>query len=336
MPRPWRIRFARAKYHVTARGNGRETVFAEKADYERFLEQLAAALAADGVILYAYVLMPNHYHLLIATPCGNIQKFMQRVNTAYGMYFRYKQQRPGHCFQGRYGAKLVAGDGYLLRLTRYIHLNPVKVKRLKDATAGEKRTVLNGYRWSSYRGYAGLGGADERVNYRWLDLLGLRTRGGNQAAYRAYVEGYLGRDDEEFKAALAKSRYAVGDGEFCAEVEEELKAARMRKDVYGRDVMWPEEKPMALEKIEGVVRGAYRVDAEDLRSARKAGWEAKKALLELAGRYSGKSQREIASWLGYTSESSVGKQRKAFQELMARRPWIKKRFVRLSALLRRK
>lgn len=145
MTRPWRIRYAGAKYHLTARGNGREEIFLETADYERFLEQLAEALETDEVDLYAYVLMPNHYHLLVETPLGNVQRFMQRLNTAYSMYFRYKKSRPGHCFQGRYGAKLVDGDDYLVRLTRYIHLNPVKMKRLKDAGAAEKIKVLEGY-----------------------------------------------------------------------------------------------------------------------------------------------------------------------------------------------
>ena len=75
--------------------------------------------------------MPNHIHLEVETPRGNLPRFMQRLTTAYGMYFRYKKRRPGHCFQGRYGAKLVDGDDYLLRLTRYIHLNPVRTQAMK-------------------------------------------------------------------------------------------------------------------------------------------------------------------------------------------------------------
>lgn len=123
MPRPWRIRYSGAKYHVTARGNARQRIFFGPADYLRFLDQLTSALEKDGVILYAYVLMPNHYHLFCETPLGNIQKFEQRLNTAYAMYFRYRHSQPGHCLQGRYGAKLVGGDDYIARLTRYVHLN---------------------------------------------------------------------------------------------------------------------------------------------------------------------------------------------------------------------
>lgn len=121
MPRPWRIRYAGAKYHATSRGNGRQEIFLEPDDYARFLIQLESALEKDQVILYAYCLMPNHYHLFLETPLGNIQKFMQRLNTAYSMYFRYKHQRPGHCLQGRYGAKLVGGDEYVANLTSVIH-----------------------------------------------------------------------------------------------------------------------------------------------------------------------------------------------------------------------
>ena len=94
MARPWRIRFAGAKYHVTVRGNGKQVVFHNPVYYLRFIDQLTDALEKDGVILYAYTLMPSHYHLFIETPHGNIQRFMQRLNTAYSMYHRYKRAEP--------------------------------------------------------------------------------------------------------------------------------------------------------------------------------------------------------------------------------------------------
>ena len=156
MPRPWRLRFAGAKYHLTQRGNGGQAVFLGADDYGRFLEQLDHCLEANGVKLYAYCLMPNHYHLLAETPLGNVQRFMQRLNTSYAMYFRYKHTRPGHCWQGRYGAKLVKADEYILRVTRYIHLNPIKVQAFADRPRSELLEHLDGWLWSSYAGYAGL------------------------------------------------------------------------------------------------------------------------------------------------------------------------------------
>ena len=82
MARPWRILYAGAKYHVTVRGNARQEVFHEEHDYLRFIEQLADALDKDEIILYAFVLMPNHYHLFVETKHGNIQRFMQRLDTS--------------------------------------------------------------------------------------------------------------------------------------------------------------------------------------------------------------------------------------------------------------
>jgi putative transposase len=120
---------------------------------------------------------------------------MQRLNTAYSMYFRHKKRRPGHCFQGRYGAKLVEGAEYLVRLTRYVHLNPVKTRRCSRATRTEKQAALEGWLWSSYRGYAGIGSMEKRVDYRWLPLMGCLSMRENQVAYRTYVEGMLEETD---------------------------------------------------------------------------------------------------------------------------------------------
>lgn len=294
---------------MTSRGNGRERIFYSDEDRGRFLEQLDAALKANNVILYAYCLMPNHYHLLVETPWRNIQRFMQRLNTAYGMYFRYKNARPGHCFETRYQAKVAGGDDYLVRLTRYIHLNPVKVKALAKAGLEEKRGVLDGYAWSSYRGYAGLGAEEERVDYRWLALMGRRTRGGNREAYRRYTERFLGEDDATLKEALAASGYAIGDEDFRAEMEDGLEGARLRRGCEG-DIVWPQAKPVEVATIEGVVAREFAVKVEDLRYHGHRLGVVKSVAVELCCQLSGKTQRELAAHFGYTSDSSMGKQRR--------------------------
>jgi REP element-mobilizing transposase RayT len=326
MARHWRIRYAGAKYHLTGRGNGREVVFVTTHDYERFLAQLAAALAADEVVLYAYVLMPNHYHLFVETPLGNVQRFMQRLNTAYGMYFRYKHRRPGHCFQGRYGAEVVGGDDYVLRLTRYLHLNPVKTRRYKDKTAAEKRSVLEGYVWSSYRGYAELAPAEEMVNYRWLTLMGRRRAKANRAAYRRYVEQMLGAEDEVLSEAMGRSAYAIGDERFVAETEEDIRSARLAKTVNGGDVVWPEKPRKPIEAVANAVLGAVGLSAEDLRRHGRAVGERKGMAIELLCRYSSASQREVARFIGCGQESMIGKQRRVLRERVARDPAFARSF----------
>ena len=314
MARHWRIRYAGAKYHLTGRGNGRAVIFDSAADSERFLEQLDHALAADEVVLYAYVLMPNHYHLFVETPLGNVQRFMQRLNTAYGMYFRFKHARPGHCFQGRYGAKLVGGDEYLLRLTRYIHLNPVKTQRCRELPVAEQRVALQAYAWSSYRGYAGLGPTEARVNYRWLTLLGRRGDKARRSAYGEYVEQTLVSEDEVLGAALRRSAYAIGDERFAEETEADIRGARLAKAVVGGDVVWPEKPRKSLEEVTAVVFRELQMSADELKRHGRAVGPRKGMALELLCRYAAASQREVARVSGFGHESGVGKQRRLLRE----------------------
>jgi len=332
MPRTWRIRFVGARYHVTSRGNGREKVFYSDQDRERFLEQLDAALAADNVILYAYCLMPNHFHLLVETPWGNINRFMHRLNTSYSMYFRYKNARPGHCFETRYHGKLAGGDDYLVRLTRYIHLNPVKVKGMETAGVAEKRRELEAFRWSSYRGYAGLGPDEERVNYRWLGLMGRRTKRGRQQAYERYVEGFLGAADGKLKEAMEASGYATGDREFREEMEDGLKGARLRKGSEG-DIVWPKGKPVEVATVEREVARVFGVQEEDLHYHGHRLGEVKAVAVDLCCQLTGKTQRELAAHFGYTSDSSMGKQRKRLASLVRTDARLAAKIAKLKATL---
>ncbi len=315
MARAWRIRYAGAKYHVTVRGNGRREVFHNDDYYLRFMDQLGDALERDGVVLYAYVLMPNHYHLFVETPCGNIHRFMQRLNTAYSMYRRYKHGEPGHCFQGRYGAKLVDGDDYIIRLTRYIHLNPVKVAGYEKASPAKKRSYLKGYKWCSYRGYVEKYSAEEIVNYDWLKLMRRKTQRGNRTEYRRYIERCISKTDEEFKTALAMSRYAMGDAEFIEEIEADLREVREDKGVYG-DIRWPEGKSLCPDEIATEVATDFRIDKDLLLTRCYAARTARKVALELSCRYSNQSQRRVGEYFGYKGNGSVLKQRQRLRELL--------------------
>ena len=98
-----------------------------------------------AVSLYAYVLLDNHFHILVRTPRANLSAFMQRLLTAYALYARYKHRRPGHVFQGRFRAKLVEDDVYLLAVTRYIHLNPVKIAACRRMNGRQRLARLEGY-----------------------------------------------------------------------------------------------------------------------------------------------------------------------------------------------
>jgi len=329
MPRPWRIRFAGAKYHLTQRGNGAQAVFLSEKDYGRFIEQLDHCLDKNEVVLYAYCLMPNHYHLFVETPLGNVQRFMQTLNTAYAMYFRYKHNSPGHCWQGRYGAQLVKGDDYIRKLTRYIHLNPVKMKGWPGRPVEAILKHLNGWEWSSYRGYVGLAAPEERIDYRWLSLMQRRTDGGRRKECRRYVERRACQDDEDFLKDLAASSYAVGDETYREEVKNEIKEKKLERAVTG-DVKWPEDRLPGIEMIEQAVLKEFGVKTEDLHCHGRHAGVVKSIAVELSCRLSGKSQREVGSYYGYGGDGGVSKQRQRLASRMAGDRMLSTRVDRLT------
>lgn len=132
-------------YHVYSRGSEKRIIFLDKADKKRFLERLEEYKDLHYVKIIAYCLMPNHYHLLIQQNSDEpISKFISRLNLAYAMYFNKRYERVGPLFQGRFKAKHVGTDEYLLHLSRYIHLNPL--------THLDERGLKN-YHWSSLKNY---------------------------------------------------------------------------------------------------------------------------------------------------------------------------------------
>lgn len=126
MARPLRIEFEGAVYHITARGNERKKIYLSKSDYEKFLKYLGDTKKKYNIVIHCYVLMSNHYHLIIETPEANLSRAMHYINGSYTTYFNIKRKRSGHLFQGRFKSILVDKDNYLLELSRYIHLNPVR------------------------------------------------------------------------------------------------------------------------------------------------------------------------------------------------------------------
>ena len=126
--RPLRIEYLGALYHITSRGNERKKIFLEDADKIKFLEILEDYHNRFNILIHSYILMDNHYHFIVETPKGNLTKVMHGVNGCYTGYFNRKYRRSGHLFQGRYKGILVDKDAYLVQLSRYVHINPVRAK----------------------------------------------------------------------------------------------------------------------------------------------------------------------------------------------------------------
>ena len=126
MTRQWRIGYEGALCHVLSRGNEGRDIAASDKDREVFVELLCRMCNPFDIELYCYVLMSNHFHLLVKTPRGNLSKSMQWFVGTYTRYYNMQQSRSGHLFQGRFKSFLVEDDAYLLQLSYYIHRNPVR------------------------------------------------------------------------------------------------------------------------------------------------------------------------------------------------------------------
>lgn len=171
MARPLRIDQEDTFYHVLNRGNEKRAIFRDARDCEGFLSRLGRCSERFSLGVYAYVLMGNHYHLLVRTREANLSAAIQWLGVSYSTWHNARHQRSGHLFQGRFKSFLIVEDSYLRRLLIYIHRNPLRaglVERLAD------------YRWSSYRALAyGRGGPawfDRRLVYERFDVDGKRFR----------------------------------------------------------------------------------------------------------------------------------------------------------------
>lgn len=185
MARPLRIEFKGALYHILSRGNERRNIFFGDADYKVFLGVLEEMSERFEVDIFAYVLMSNHYHLLIRTNQGNLSKSMQWVGTTYTRRFNLQHFRSGHLFQGRFKSILVQNDAYLMQLSCYIHRNPLRaglVNRLAD------------YRWSSYRTYA-----YKASHTKWLNKDLILSQCNGEDSYKTYREKVQKYSEEESK-----------------------------------------------------------------------------------------------------------------------------------------
>jgi len=172
MARPLRIEYPGAYYHIFARGHRKDLIFYANRDRQEFLRRLKETAEKYQIRIHAYVLMNNHYHLLVETLNGNLTKGMHYLNASYSNWFRIKHNLVGSIFQGRYKAILVEKDAYLLELSAYIHLNPLR---------GGITESYDDFSWSSFPEYC-----HARQGYFPYTLEILSLIGGTKA-YRKFV-----------------------------------------------------------------------------------------------------------------------------------------------------
>lgn len=159
MARPLRIKLAGGLYHVTSRGDRREDIYLDDGDRLLWLDILGQTCLRFNWICHAWCEMTNHYHLVVETVEGNLSAGMRHLNGVFTQAVNRKHKRIGHVFQGRYKAILVEKDAYLLELTRYVVLNPVRANMVEDAGA---------WQWSSYQSMIGEADSPPWLQTDWL------------------------------------------------------------------------------------------------------------------------------------------------------------------------
>ena len=207
MARPLRIEFAGALYHVTSRGNARQNIYLNNADRGSWLAVFAKVCERFNWVCYSYCLMNNHYHLFIETPEGNLSQGMRQLNGVYTQRFNRFHNRVGHLYQGRYKAILVQKEAYLLELSRYIVLNPVRARMVNAPQE---------WPWSNYRATIGLASVEDWLNTT-LVLAAFGAR--RSQAIRQFIDFVsLGKGQPSIWNALNKQIY-LGDDKFVEDMQ---------------------------------------------------------------------------------------------------------------------
>ncbi len=260
MARPLRIEFPGAIYHVTSRCNrAQASIFLDDIDRNTFLSVLGLTMRRFNVICHAYCLMTNHFHLLLETPDANLSKAMRQFNSVYTQAFNRRHARVGHLLQGRFKSIVVDRDAYLLELCRYIVLNPVRARMVKEPGK---------YPWSSYRATAGLGKKPDFLAVDWiLEQFGT-DRVQARKEYRLFVKA--GLDSESPWNDLRKDRNALlGDDPFLEKLFPLLKDKSAFKKIPR--IQRFADRP-ALEEILQGTEGRAQRDAAILKACHVYGY----------------------------------------------------------------
>jgi len=312
MPRQPRLDAPGALHHIMGRGIERTTIFRADQDREDFLRRLADLCLGRDLHVYAWCLLSNHFHLLVRTGRQPISRSMRKLLTGYVVNFNLRHKRHGHLFQNRYKSIICEDDPYLLELTRYIHLNPLRAGMVGDVRG------LSKYRWAGHSAILG------RVKREWQDIdtvLGYFGKGRKAVEkYEQYVaEGVsLGKRPELVGGGLIRSlggwsqvlslrrkggkvafdERVLGGDDFIQRLMSEAEEKEKETLRLSREV--PELSALAKRIMKG-----EKVEESELRSGtrKREVVRARRLFCQLAIARTGYPGAEVARYLGVTTSS---------------------------------
>jgi len=325
MARALRIQFPGAHYHITCRGIERRRIYMDNNDRHKFLTMLADASETYQVVLYTYIMMNNHFHLLIQTRKANCSEFMRHFNIRYTGWFNWRHERSGNLYQGRYHAYLVDADNYLLEVSRYVHLNPVRVKQTKSAAFREQWHKAIDYPWSSLPGYVSERRAQDFVDY---DLVLSMVSG--RRAYRKFIlEGLKRGIESPFQNVL--SRMIVGNDDFADYVKRYLRRVSSREQPAYREMINVTLEP---EVVLGILRREFGIQKEALEQ-RGSNGVIRGVVAELLYRFCNITQAQIGILLGGIDYMSVYQLRNRLKKRLDNDLDLREKFAEFETKLRK-
>ncbi len=218
-------------HHVIQRGNNRQAIFQAALDYQTLLNLLAVSAPKFAVEIHAFVLMSNHFHLLVTPKTEDgLPHLMQAVGRSYVRYFNGAQKRSGTLWEGRYKSTLIQTDLYLLACMAYIDLNPVRAGLVAQA---------RDYPWSSFGHYTGQRAEKFITPHPLVWELG-NTPFAREAAYAELVQSGIGSVQQKALTDSALRGWALGEPEFVADLQRRTER-RVSKATAGR--------PVAVKKV---------------------------------------------------------------------------------------
>ena len=304
MSRPLRIEYPGAYYHVMNRGRGRQQIFRHREDYQRFLKLLGETHRMWGVRVHAYCLLPNHYHLLLETPQGNLSRALRHIDGLYTQQYNRVHSTDGPLFRGRYKAILIEADHYLLQLIRYIHLNPVEANLVREPGS---------YLWSSHRHYLG---KEEKPDGLVTDeVLGRFNSRSARAVerYQAFIGDGLDKDTQQL---YSRGNFPAmwGSQGFREKIRKQLAKGRMDYEIPERK---RQQRRASLKTIEDVVIKSYGISRQELLRKRRGHWNEPRNLAIYLGRMVGGCRlKEIGNRWGQLQYSSVSRMVDSVRRLM--------------------
>ncbi|OGV60543.1 MAG: hypothetical protein A2X45_03705 [Lentisphaerae bacterium GWF2_50_93] len=280
-------------------------VFFSDSHYGLFLEKLEEFSALFRIKVRCYCLMPNHVHLYLQTSEANMSRFMQSFLTSFCVIMNRMRGKSGHIFQGRFKSHLVQDELYRSKLSRYIHLNPVRIKSLSALPADRRLEILENFKWSSYPAYAGLREAADQ-----LDLEPVLSTWGTDAdsrmlAYRDYVEAGLRKGVEELWSDV-KEQHVLGDDAFLAKVRKSLLPAVLKpEDSKEQRALSRLKRGFAFGEVLNAVSKVLEVKGDDLLRKRSKHADGRKLMMYCLCNYC-RSSASIAELASKTSVSRSG------------------------------